>query len=178
MRMSVENLDTIRGWAIRNQDAVPELTLRLIFAADLAKSVIEQEAAPDPQRVIEIGFDIANLLWRIRCSVNPVASGAELTPTKLAAGTRVVLHALRRGMQDTAAIAEYIDQHVGKVIYAADVVGHDSVLDMPEFGFREITVQRDGETYVFEDQSDFPCRTSRIKNLSSSISKIRQARQS
>ncbi|MGD8424445.1 MAG: hypothetical protein PVH13_04340 [Gammaproteobacteria bacterium] len=177
MRMSVDNLDTIRGWAIRNQDAVPELAIRLIFAADLAKSVIEQEAAPDPQRVIEIGFDIANLLWRIRVSASPVVTGVELTPTRLAAGTRVVHHALRRGMQDTAIIAEYIDQHVGKIIYAADVVGHDIVLDMPEFGFREITVQRDGEAYVFEDLSDPPCRPSRIKNLSSSISKIRQTRQ-
>ena len=177
MRMSVDNLDTIRGWAIRNQDAVPELTLRLIFAADLAKSVIEQEAVPDPHRVIEIGFDIANLLWRIRVSAGPVATGVALTPAKLAAGTRVVLHALRRGMEDTAVISEYIDQHVGKIIYAADVVGHDTDLDMPEFGFREITVHRDGEAYIFEDLSDAPCRPSRIKNLSSSISKIRQARQ-
>jgi hypothetical protein len=176
--MTVENLDTIRGWAIRNQDAVPELILRLIFAADLAKSVIEQEAAPDPQRVIEIGFDIANLLWRIRAAASPAGPGLQPTPKTLAAGTRVIVQALRRGMEDTAAIAEYIDQHVGKIIYAADVVGDDPVLDMPEFGFREISVRRDGEVYVFEDLSEFPCRTSRIKNLSSSISKIRQTRQS
>ena len=45
MRMSVENLNAIRDWAIRNQAAMPDATLRLVFATDLAKSVIEQVAA-------------------------------------------------------------------------------------------------------------------------------------
>jgi len=175
MRMSVDNLDAIHNWAIRNQDAIPELILRLVFAADLAKSVIEQEAAPDPQRVIEIGYDIANLMWRIR-----VASGFRgltMAPAsaQMAAGTRVILHALRRGMSETAAVAEYIDNHVGRTVFAAEVVGIDSDLDLPEFDFREISIRRDGEVFVFEDQSDTPCRSSRIKNLSASIRKAMQA---
>lgn len=175
VRMSVDNLEAIHNWALRNQDAIPELILRLIFAADLAKSVIEQEAAPDPQRVIEIGYDIANLMWRIRVASGLRGSTVATASAQLAAGTRVILHVLRRGMSETAAVAEYIDNHVGKTVFAAEVVGIDPNLDLPEFDFREIAIRREGEVFIFEDQSDTPCRPSRIKNLSGSIRKAIQA---
>ncbi|KPK58828.1 MAG: hypothetical protein AMJ59_13720 [Gammaproteobacteria bacterium SG8_31] len=177
MRMSLENLNAIRTWAIRNQDAIPDLTLRLIFATDLAKSVIEQEAAPDPQRVIEIGYDIANLMWRIRASCvaeSPAADGRG--GSLLAAGTRLILDAIRRGMTERAEITEYIEHNIGKTVYVAEVAGRDTDLDMPEFGFRPIAVTREDRAYVFEDTSETPCRTSRIKSLASSISKARQSK--
>lgn len=174
MRMSVENLDRIRAWAIRNQAAIPDLTLRLVFATDLAKSVIEQEAAPDPQRVIEIGYDISNLMWRIRASVGGHAGGE--SPGSYAAGTRVILHVMRQGISDTGAIVEYINARAGRSIDAGEVTGHDDELDMPEFGFREIAVERDGKTYSFRDLSDPPCRPSTVRNLASSIGKARNLR--
>ncbi|MGB5590859.1 MAG: hypothetical protein WBN31_07950, partial [Gammaproteobacteria bacterium] len=100
MRMSVENLSDIRAWALRNQDALPDLALRLVFASDLAKSVIEQDSATDLQRIVEVGYDIANLMWRIRQasgyhpSQEPEAAGSDL-----AAGTRVFVDAIRRGIR-------------------------------------------------------------------------------
>lgn len=176
MRMSVRNLGAIRDWAIRNQDAVPDLTLRLTFATDLARSVIEQEAAPDPQRVIEIGYDIGDLMWRIR------SAGSRILPASgdgkgggPAAGTRVVLEAIRRGMADTGDITAFVDKHVDDIVEVVEVVGRDATLDMPEFGYREIRIERTGETYVFSDQSDTPCRASKIKNLASSIARARRA---
>ena len=77
-------------------------------------------------------------------------------------------------MSETAAVVEYIDNHAGKTVFAAEVVGIDSDLELPEFDFREISVRRDGEVFVFEDRSDTPCRASRIKNLSASIRKAMQ----
>jgi hypothetical protein len=175
MRMSVENLDLIRAWALRNQDAMPELTLRLVFATDLAKSVIEQESAPDPQRVIEVGYDIGSLMWRIRAVCRYESDGIFRQPAgDYAAATRVFLDAFRRGMVDTAAIVEYIDNRVGRSLEIGEMTGHDPVLDMPEFGFRMIRIERDGDAYIFEDLSDPPCRSSRIRNLRSSIGKARR----
>jgi hypothetical protein len=171
--MSVENLNAIRDWAILNQAAMPDATLRLVFATDLAKSVIEQESAPDPQRVIEIGYDISSLMWRIRMSVS---GGGEAggTPAAYAAGTRVILHALRQGMTGTGAILGFIEARVGKTVDVGEVIGHDDTVDMPEFGFRRIAVALDGGAYSFCDQSENPCRPSKIKNLSSAISKARK----
>lgn len=174
MRMSVENLDRIRDWAIRNEGAVPDLTLRLVFATDLAKSVIEQAAAPDPRRVIEIGYDISNLMWRIRAAAGGLGTGKAGASGKYGAGTRVILHTLRQGITDTAAIVDYIDARAGRSIDAGEVTGHDEELDMPEFGFREIAVERDGKTYTFRDLSEPPCRPSTIRNLASSIGKARK----
>ena len=175
MRMSVENLDLIRAWALRNQDAMPELTLRLVFATDLAKSVIEQESAPDPQRVIEVGYDIGSLMWRIRAVCRYEGGGVFRDPPgQYAAGTRVFLDAFRRGMTETPAIVEYIDNKIGRSLEIGEITGFDPVLDMPEFGFRMVRVERDGDTYLFEDLSDPPCRSSRIRNLKSSIAKARR----
>ncbi len=174
MRMSVANLEAIRAWAIRNQGAVPELTLRLTFATDIARSVIEQDAAPDPQRVIEIGFDIGNLMWRIRsyCSGMTRASGDRRAgPT---AATRVIREAIRRGLTETRGIAEFVDGQLGKIVEVVEVIDHDESLDMPEFGFRPIAVNRQGDVYTFADVSDEPCRPSRIRSLPSSIGKARR----
>lgn len=176
MRMSVSNLEAIRGWAIRNQSAVPDLTLRLTFATDLARSVIEQEAAPDPQRVIEIGYDIGDLMWRIRLSSSRlVSASADQKGAGPAAGTRVILEAIRRGLEDTADIIGFIEKHVGETVEVVEVSGRDGTLDMPEFGHRPISVGRESGTYLFADLSDTPCRPSKIRNLASSISRARRA---
>ena len=175
MRMSVENLNGIRAWALRNQDALPDLALRLVFASDLAKSVIEQESATDLQRIVEVGYDIANLMWRIRQASGfdpnqePGAAGSDY-----AAGTRVIVDALRRGVRETAEIVEYIDGKVGKSIEVSEVVGQDDVLEMPEFAYRTLEIGLDDGTYTFSDTSKRPCRPSRIKNLRASISKARR----
>ena len=175
MRMSVENLSDIRAWALRNQDALPDLALRLVFASDLAKSVIEQDSATDLQRIVEVGYDIANLMWRIRQasgydpSQEPDAAGSDL-----AAGTRVFVDAIRRGIRDTAEIIEYIDSKIGKSIEVSEVVGQDDVLEMPEFAYRTIEIGMDAGAYTFTDTGKHPCRASRIKNLASSISKARR----
>jgi hypothetical protein len=175
MRMSVSNLEAIRDWAIRNQAAIPDLTLRLTFATDLARSVIEQEAAPDPQRVIEIGYDIGNLMWRIRSSCSRMTPpGKDKRGGGPAAGTRVILEAIRRGHVGTAEISGFVNSHAGRSVEVVEVIGHDESLDMPEFGYREIAVERDCDVYLFTDSSDAPCRSSRISNLPSSISKARR----
>lgn len=176
MRMSVENLNVIRAWALRNQDAIPELTLRLVFATDLAEAVIQQESAPDPQRVIEVGYDIGNLMWRIRLAgrrgVADIVS--EVTGGEYAAGTRVFLDAFRREVTDTAAVIQYIESKIGKDVYISEVIGYDPDLEMPEFGYRTIRIDREGDAVTFQDKGDPPCRPSRIKNLASSISKARR----
>ncbi len=175
MRMSVANLGAIRNWALRNQGAIPDLTLRLTFATDLARSVIEQDAAPDPQRVIEIGYDIGNLMWRIRSSCASMASPGTDRRGGPAAGTRVILEAIRRGHTETGDIASFVDGHIGKTVQVVEVSGHDDALDMPEFGYRTIAVEKASGAYVFTDSSDPPCRPSTIRNLVSSISKVRRA---
>jgi hypothetical protein len=109
MRMSVGNLNAVRDWAIRNQAALPDVTLRLVFATDLAKSVIEQESAPDPQRVIEIGYDIANLMWRARVAAGVSRADQVTGGGKYAAGTRLILHVLRQGKTATADVVEFIE---------------------------------------------------------------------
>lgn len=174
MRMSVENLNAIRDWAIRNQAAMPDATLRLVFATDLAKSVIEQESAPDPQRVIEIGYDISSLMWRIRVAAGSGRQGDGVPGGSYAAGTRLILHVLRQGKTGTADVVGFIDGRVGRTVEVGEVVGHDDVVDMPEFGFRTIAVTQKGKSYVFKDVGDDPCRSSTIKNLSSSIAKARR----
>ena len=174
MRMSVENLNAIRDWAIRNQAALPDVTLRLVFATDLAKSVIEQESAPDPQRVIEIGYDIANLMWRSRVAAG-VARADEVTGgSKYAAGTRLILHVLRQGKTATADVVEFIEGKVGRTVMIGEVTGYDEEIDMPEFGFRDIEITRDGEAYSFADLGEDPCRPSTMKNLASPIAKARK----
>jgi len=174
--MSVGNLGAIRDWALRNQGAMPDLTLRLTFATDLARSVIEQEAAPDPQRVIEIGYDIGDLMWRIRSAGSRMlTASADGKGGGTAAGTRVVLEAIRRGMTDTGEIIAFVEKHVGGIVEVVEVAGRDATLDMPEFGYREIRIDKTGETYVFSDQGDTPCRPSKIRNLASSIARARRA---
>jgi len=175
MRMSVENLNEIRAWALRNQDALPDLALRLVFASDLAKSVIEQESATDLQRIVEVGYDIANLMWRIR-QASGYQPGHEpgAASSDYAAGTRVIVDALRRGITDAAGIIEYIESKVGKSVEVSEVVGQDDVLEMPEFAYRTIEIGLDDGTYTFMDTSKRPCRPSRIKNLRASISKARR----
>jgi len=172
--MSVANLEAIRDWAIRNQGAMPDLTLRLTFATDLARSVIEQDAAPDPQRVIEIGYDIGNLMWRIRSACARMASPGPERRGGPAAGTRVILEAIRRGHVQTGEISAFVDSHLGKTVEVAEVTGHDDGLDMPEFGYRTIAIDKASDVYVFTDSSTPPCRPSRIRNLASSISKVRR----
>jgi len=173
--MSVSNLDAIRDWAIRNQGAMPDLTLRLTFATDLARSVIEQDAAPDPQRVIEIGYDIGNLMWRIRSATHVMTRQDPESRGGPAAATRVILEAIRRGHLETGEITAFVDSHVGKTIDVVEVNGHDKALDMPEFGYRSIAIQQSGSDYIFTDSGDMPCRSSKIRNLPSSISKARRS---
>jgi hypothetical protein len=174
--MSVSNLEAIREWAIRNQSAVPDLTLRLTFATDLARSVIEQEAAPDPQRVIEIGYDIGDLMWRIRSScAHVLITAGDARGGGPAAGTRAIREAIRRGLKDTGDIAGFIDKHVGETVEVVEVTGLHQALNMPEFGYRPISVEKDSDAYLFADLSDSPCRPSKIRNLPSSISKARRA---
>lgn len=174
MRMSVQNLNAIRAWAIRNQAAMPDVTLRLVFATDLAKSVIEQESAPDPQRVIEIGYDISNLMWRIRVAAGASAEDGKAAGRAYAAGTRLILHVLRQGKTGTADVVTFIDGKVGKTAEIGEVVGHDDELDMPEFGFRTIAVGRDGDAYSFSEIGDNPCRPSTTRNLASAVAKARK----
>lgn len=174
MRMSVGNLNAIRDWAIRNQAAMPDATLRLVFATDLAKSVIEQESAPDPQRVIEIGYDISSLMWRIRVAAGAGRQGDGSSRGTYAAGTRLILHVLRQGKTATADVVEFIDGRVGRTVEVGEVVGRNETIDMPEFGFRTIEIGQQGKAYSFKDIGEDPCRPSTIKNLSSSIAKARR----
>jgi hypothetical protein len=174
MRMSVDNLNAIRDWAIRNQAAMPDVTLRLVFSTDLAKSVIEQESAPDPQRVIEIGYDISSLMWRVRVAAGAGNIGGKTSGGACAAGTRLILHVLRQGKTETADVVGFIDTRVGKTVEIAEVIGHDDDLDMPEFGIRTIAVERDGNAYSFREIGDDPCRPSTTRNLSSAVAKARR----
>ncbi|UCC13262.1 MAG: hypothetical protein JSW21_07490 [Gammaproteobacteria bacterium] len=182
MKITVENMDRIHAWAMENQDAVPAYMIQLSFTVGLAKSVLEQEMAPDPERVIEIGYEISDLLWRIRALELGGAQAGQQDwagggkAGKFAAGTRVILHAIRQGHMETGEIVEYIEKRVGKSVSVAEVVGHDDTIDMPIYGFREIRITRDGNSFGFHDLSDDPCRDSTMKHLRKAIAAARRHR--
>ena len=179
MKITIENLDRIHAWAMENQDAVPSYMIQLNFTVGLAKAVLEQEMAPDPERVIEIGYELSDLLWRIRA----LEMGGSQTgwkeriggqSAKFAAGTRVILHAMRQGHWNTDEIVDYIAKWAGKTVAVAEVVGYNDEIDLPVYGFREIRISRDGDTYSFQDLSEDPCRDSTVKHLRKAISAARK----
>jgi hypothetical protein len=182
MKITIENMDRIHAWAMENQDAVPAYTIQLSFTVGLAKSVLEQEMVPDPERVIEIGYEISDLLWRIRALELSGAQAGQQDwagggkASKFAAATRVILHAIRQGHHDADQIVEYIEKRVGKSVSVAEVVGHDETIDMPIYGFRDIRIARDAGALTFHDLSDDPCRDSTIKHLRKAIAAARKHR--
>lgn len=175
MKITLENLDRIHAWAIENQEAMPDLCIQLSFAIGLAKSVLLQETAPDPQRIIETGYEISDLMWRIRWreAGSPLPTPADKT-RKLAAGTRVILHAFRRGQTETSQVVSYIESRAGRTVAASEIVEYDERVQLPVYGFRDIAVDRDGDAWAFRDLGEDPCRPSKVKDLPRAVAAARR----
>ena len=134
-----------------------------------------QETAPDPQRIIETGYEISELMWRIRWRE---AGGALRLPgpaaERLAAGTRVILHAFRRGHVETGEAVAWIEARAGKTVAVSEIVEYDERIQLPVYGFRDIAVDREDGAWTFRDLRDEPCRPSRVKELARAVAAARR----